>query len=127
MAVFDLEYGKEKGKPNAMNINSCAGLLSAPYLYKCMQTVAGSICMHGHCMSSLVVGGCRVALFGCLKLCAGGVCLIGIDCSSWGAPARGTTWRNLINNAVGLAGRSMVDNGSKMASRLHGCYCDVEM
>lgn len=62
---------------------------------------------------------CRVAIFSCLKLCPGALCLVGIDCSSWGLPARGTTWRTVINNAVGLVGRSMVDNGSKMASRFH--------
>lgn len=115
-----------------MDINSNAGFLSGAYrlwfalplTHACYTSYDYArlyiLWRKGICGNRFCCVACRVALFRCLKLGPGCLALIGIDCSSWGVPARGTTLRSSLNNAVGLTGRSMVYNGSKMASRFHG-------
>ena len=61
----------------------------------------------------------RVACFAALHLAPGCISLIAPDCRSWGAPARGTTWRNWIN-PLGV-GWEFVVQGNKMASRNLAC------
>ncbi len=66
----------------------------------------------------------RVACFGILKLQAGCMALFAPDCRSWGAPARGTSFRNPCNpNGIG---RPFVLDGNKMASRILACMQVVE-
>lgn len=35
VAAFDIDYGKRKGRPTSMDINSSAGFLSASYFHVC--------------------------------------------------------------------------------------------
>lgn len=96
-------YGERKGKPHMMDFTSVKGFLSWP------------VCFWFVCLR--ITATLRLALYACLMLSPGCICLIGIDCSSWGVPNRGTTLRNALNNVLGNVGLTKVAKANLMASR----------
>lgn len=110
VAAYDITYD-ESSKGEAHDFLKPAGFLSQPQgntnACACMFFLA----YHMHAL--------RVACFGILKLHAGCMALFAPDCRSWGAPARGTSFRNPFNpNGIG---RQFVIDGNIMASRFLAC------
>ena len=58
---------------------------------------------------------CRVAMWACLMTAPYCIVLMGPDCSSWGVPSRGTTFRNSLNTSG--VGHPFVEGGNCMMSR----------
>lgn len=110
VAAYDITYG-ESSKGGAHDFLESAGFLSQPQGNTQMHACMFFGIPHMHAL--------RVACFGILKLHAGCMSLMAPDCRSWGAPARGTSFRNPLNpNGVG---RQFVMDGNKMASRFLAC------
>lgn len=110
VAAYDITYG-ESSKGDAHDFLESAGFLSQPQGNTQMHACMFFGIPHMHAL--------RVACFGILKLHAGCMSLMAPDCRCWGAPARGTSFRNPLNpNGVG---RQFVMDGNKMASRFLAC------
>ena len=107
-------------------------VVQQPMTFCQVQGFCGMLSVYGLCMHEKgdTSVGLRVACYAAMQLAPGCIGLIAPDCRSWGAPARGTTWRNWIN-PMGV-GWDFVMDGNKMASRnlgvsrnMHACMRDA--